>query len=195
MIVHRLSDGWARIEMFTAAVLAAVVSVLILYNVVTRAMRQAVFWVDEAAIYAMVAMAFLAASAAIAQREAISITLIVDLLSRRAQRFMWLFVDLVTLGAGVMLLWACWIWFDPVTLFAADFDLREFRRLTFNFIYAEPTSTLGMRKFWFWLVMPVFSVGFTLHAVSNLLKTLNGQIPASATTESGAAPNAKDANE
>jgi len=183
MIVHRLSDGWARIEMFTAAVLAAVVSVLILYNVVTRAMRQAVFWVDEAAIYAMVAMAFFAASASIAQRQAISITLIVDMVSPRLQRVMWLFVDLVTLGAGAMLLWACWIWFDPLTLIATDFDLREFRRATFNFIYAEPTSTLGMPKFWFWLVMPVFALGFTLHAVSNLLKTIAGEIPAPAATE------------
>ncbi|WP_333826697.1 TRAP transporter small permease [Pararhodobacter sp.] len=177
MIVHRISDGWARIEMIAAAVLAAVVSVLILYNVVTRAMRQAVFWVDEAAIYAMVAMAFFAASASIAQREAISITLIVDMLSVRAQRVMWLFVDLVTLGAGALLIWACWIWFDPLTLIAVDFDLRAFRSQTFNFIYAEPTSTLRMPKFWFWLVMPVFALGFTLHAFSNLLKTLAGRIP------------------
>lgn len=186
MIVHRLSAGWARIEMLTAAVLAAVVSVLILYNVVTRAMRQAVFWVDEAAIYAMVAMAFLAASASIAQREAISITLIVDMLSTRAQRLMWLFVDLVTLGAAVLLLWACWVWFDPLTLIAVDFDLRAFRGETFNFIYAEPTSTLGIPKFWFWLVMPVFALGFTLHALSNLLKTLEGRIPAPRSSEDGA---------
>ena len=41
MILHRLSDGWARIEMFAAAVLAAAVSGLILYNVATRAMRRA----------------------------------------------------------------------------------------------------------------------------------------------------------
>lgn len=164
--------------MVAAAVMAAVVSVLILFNVTTRAMRQAVFWVDEAAIYAMVAMAFFAASASIAQRQAISVTLIVDLLSRRAQRVMWLFVDLVTLGAGLLLLWACWIWFDPLTLIAVDFDLRAFRGQTFNFIYAEPTSTLRMPKFWFWLVMPVFALGFTLHALSNLLKTLAGDIPA-----------------
>lgn len=177
MILHRLSDGWARIEMFAAAVLAAAVSGLILYNVATRAMRRAVFWVDEAAIYAMVAMAFLAASASIARRQAVAITLIVDMVSERGQRLFWLFVDLVTLGCAALLLWACWIWFDPLTLIAVDFDLRAFRRETFNFIYAEPTSTLGMPKFWFWLVMPVFTLGLTLHAVSNLVKTLSGDIP------------------
>lgn len=186
MIVHRISAGWARIEMFAAAVLAAVVSVLILFNVATRAMRQAVFWVDEAAIYAMVAMAFFAASASIARREAISITLIVDILSARAQRLMWLFVDLVTLVAGLLLIWACWIWFDPLTLIAVDFDLRAFRSQTFNFIYAEPTSTLRMPKFWFWLVMPVFASGFTLHALSNLLKTLAGRIPTPQTARDNA---------
>ena len=177
MILHRLSAGWARVEMFVAAILAAMVSLLILYNVATRAMRQAVFWVDEAAIYAMVAMAFLAASASIDRREAISITLIVDMVSPRLQWAFWMFVDLVTLGAAALLLWACWIWFDPLTLIAVDFDLREFRRATFNFIYAEPTSTLRMPKFWFWLVMPVFALGLTLHAVSNLVKTLAGRIP------------------
>ena len=183
MILHRVSAGWARVEMFVAAVLAAMVSLLILFNVVTRAMRQAVFWVDEAAIYAMVAMTFLAASAAIERREAISITLIVDMVSARVQWFFWLFVDLVTLGAAALLLWACWIWFDPLTLIAVDFDLRAFRRETFNFIYAEPTSTLRMPKFWFWLVMPVFALGLTLHAVSNLIKTLAGRVPASPASE------------
>ncbi len=178
MILHRLSAGWARVEMVAAAILAATVSLLILFNVATRAMRQAVFWVDEAAIYAMVAMTFLAASASIERREAISITLIVDMLGPRASRFFWLFVDLVTLGAAALVVWTCWIWFDPLTLIAVDFDLRAFRRETFNFIYAEPTSTLGMPKFWFWLVMPVFALGLTLHAVSNLVKTLAGRVPA-----------------
>ena len=176
-MLHRLSAAWARIELICAAVLAGLVSVLILLNVITRSMRMALYWVDEAAIYAMVLMTFLAASAAIERRESISITLIMDLMRPRVQAMFWLFVDLITALAAVLLVWFTWRWFDPVTLAQVGFDFRAFQGETFNFIYAEPTSTLGIRKFWVWLIMPVFTLGFLLHATSNLVKTLRGQTP------------------
>ena len=177
MLLHRISAGWARVELFCAAVLAAVVTCLILLNVVTRSLRMPIYWVDEAAIYAMVCMTFLAASAAIERREAISVTLFVDMVRPALARLLWLFVDAVTLLFAGLMLWFCWIWFQPAELIAAGFDLRAFRGATFNFIYAEPTSTLGIRKYWVWLVMPAFAAGFALHALSNLVKSLRGQVP------------------
>ena len=176
-MLHRLSAGWARVEIFCAAILAGVVSVLIILNVVTRSMRIAIFWVDEAAIYAMVLMTFLAASAAIERREAIAITLIVDAVPLHVQRLFWLFVDAVTLIGALLLLWLCWMWFQPDVLWRTGFDFRAFQRETFNFIYREPTLTLGWPKWWLWLVVPVFAAGLTLHALSNLVKTLRGRIP------------------
>lgn len=176
-MLHRLSAAWARIELTCAAVLAGLVTLLILLNVATRSMRLALYWVDEAAIYAMVLMTFLAASAAIERRESISITMIMDLTRPRVQGAFWLFVDLVTLLCAVLLIWFTWRWFDPVTLAGVGFDSRAFQGETFNFIYAEPTSTLGVRKFWVWLIMPVFALGLVLHATSNLVKTLRGQTP------------------
>jgi len=173
-MLHRISAAWARVEMFLAAVLAGAVTGLILLNVITRSMRRAIYWVDEAAIYAMVAMAFLAASAAIERREAISITLISDTLNPAGQKAVRLFVDVMTLTAAALLIATCWIWFAPLQIWAADFDIRTFQGQTFNFIYSEPTTTLGFPKFWVWLVMPVFALGLTLHAVSNLVKTLRG---------------------
>lgn len=175
-MLHRLSAGWAKVELFCAAVLAGVVTVLILLNVVTRSMRMAIFWVDELAIYAMVAMAFLAASAAIERREAIAITLIVDAVRPKLRRLFWLFVDVVTLGCAVFLLYICWTWFRPDVLWQVGGDFRAFQRQTFIFTYAEPTSTLGVRKFWFWLVVPAFATGLFLHGLSNLVKTLRGEI-------------------
>ena len=177
MLLHRLSAGWARVEVVLAALLAAAVSVLILLNVVTRSLRVPIYWVDEAAIYAMICMTFLAASAAIERREAISVTLFVDLAGERLARWLWVFVDATTLAFAALLVWFCWIWFAPLELWAAGFDFRAFQRATFNFVYAEPTSTLGIRKFWIWLVMPVFALGLTLHAVSNLVKSLRGRVP------------------
>lgn len=183
MGLHRLSGAWARVEIFLAAVLAAVVTGLILLNVVTRSMRMAIYWVDEAAIYAMICMAFLAASAAIERREAIAVTLVLDAVPPRVAQALWLFVDAVTLAFAGLLLWFCWVWFDPAALWQAGFETRAFQRATFNFIYSEPTSTLGIRKVWVWLILPVFALGFALHAVSNLVKTLRGQVPGSGPAE------------
>ena len=178
-MLHRISAGWARVELFIAALLAGVVTVLILVNVVTRTMRISVFWLEETAIYAMVFMAFLAASAAIERREAISITLVVDAVRPKLQWLFYIFVDLVTLGCAVFLLYVCWIWFRPDVMLQVGFDIRAFQRETFVFTYSERALTLGMPKFWFWLIVPVFSLGLLLHGLSNLVKTLRGDIPQS----------------
>ena len=97
--------------------------------------------------------------------------------SKAGARAIWIFVDAVTLAFGLLLIWFCWTWFDPVNLWSAGFDTRTFQGATFNFIYAEPTTTLGIRKVWLWLIIPVFAAGFTLHAVSNALRTLRGELP------------------
>ena len=67
-MLERISAFWARIEITLAALLAAGVTLLILLNVVTRNIGAALFWVDELAIYAMVWMTFLGASAALVAR-------------------------------------------------------------------------------------------------------------------------------
>ncbi|MGY6535420.1 MAG: TRAP transporter small permease [Pararhodobacter sp.] len=178
-MLHKLSAGWAKVELFVAAVMAGVVTVLILVNVVTRTMRVSVFWLEETAIYAMVFMAFLAASAAIERREAIAITLLVDAVRPQLQRLLYIFVDLITLGCAIFLLYICWIWFRPDVMWQVGFDIRAFQRATFVFTYTEPALTLGVPKFWFWLIVPVFAAGLLLHGLSNLVKTLRGIVPQS----------------
>ena len=39
-----------------------------------------------------------------------------------------------------------WLCFDPLLLYAVDFEIPEFIRASFNFIYKEQTSTLGIAK-------------------------------------------------
>ncbi len=48
------------------------------------------------------------------------------------------------------------------------FDTQAFQGQTFNFIYAENTSTLGIKKFWAWLIVPWFALSLSLHGVANL---------------------------
>ena len=171
-MLYRLSALWARAEIALAALLAALVTVLILVNVATRSARMAIYWIDEAAIYAMIWMTFLAASAAVHERSAVAVTLIPDMLSPRSRARLTAMLDLVALGFGLAIAWFCWIWFDPAGFAAAGFDVEAFQGATFNFIYAEPTTTLGIRKAWVWLIMLIFSFGFVLHALANLSRSL-----------------------
>ncbi|PCJ05458.1 MAG: C4-dicarboxylate ABC transporter permease [Rhodobacteraceae bacterium] len=168
-MLYQASKAWARVEIFCAATLAASVSGLILLNVVTRAMGQSIYWVDEAAIYAMVWMTFLAASAAVHHRSSVAVTLLPELASPRVGHLLTRFADITVFIFATLLIWICWRWFMPFELARQGFDVKAFQGATFNFVYAEPTNTLGIKKVWVWLVVPLFAFGTLLHAGANLL--------------------------
>lgn len=168
-MLARISSAWAKFELTLAALLAVAVSALILLNVVTRSLGAAIYWVDELAIYCMVWMAFLAASAALHYGDAIAVTLFKEILPDRPRIIMAKFVDLVVVAFAMAMLWFCWLWYRPDALIQAGFDIQRFQAATFNFIYSEPTTTLGIPKFWVWLVMWLFSFGAFLHGLTNLL--------------------------
>lgn len=168
-MLYRISAAWARVELWAAAVLAVCVTLLILLNVVTRNTGNALFWVDELAIYAMAWMTFLGASAALHYRNSVAITLLPDAVSPRAKAVIVKTVDIIVFGFALAMLWFCWRWFMPVELARAGFDTKAFQGNTFNFIYAEPTSTLGIPKYIFWSVMWLFALGATLHSTMHLM--------------------------
>ena len=168
-MLYRVSATWARIELLGAAFLAVCVTLLILLNVATRNVAQALFWVDEMAIYAMVWMTFLGASAALHHRNSVSITLISDAVAPAVRNMLGKFVDAMVFAFSLAMLWFCWRWFLPLDLAQAGFDTMTFQGSTFNFIYAEPTLTLGLPKYPFWLVMWLFALGATLHSAAHLL--------------------------
>ncbi|QTF92172.1 TRAP transporter small permease subunit [Halomonas sp. BM-2019] len=153
-MLSRLSDQLARGEEIAAAALAAAVTLLILVNVAFRAAGSPLYWISELAIYAMIWMTFLIASAVLKRRQGIAVTLVVDLLPSSFQRLVGLGVDLMVAGFALALLWLCWRWYQPLALWQAGFDIQTFQGETFNFIYAENTSTLGIKKFWAWLILP-----------------------------------------
>ncbi len=168
-MLRSISAFWAKIEMYCASVFAGLITLLILLNVVTRAFNTSIYWVDEAAIYAMAWMAFLAASSATHYGHSVAVTIVTDYLPRKPALIFAKFVDVCVLVFAVMMVWFCWRWFLPLEFAKAGFDPETFQSNTFNFIYAEPTLTLGIKKAWVWLIMWIFSIGLLLHAVSNLL--------------------------
>jgi len=172
-MLFRISAAWARLELWGAAVLALAVTLLILLNVVTRTMGNALFWVDELAIYAMAWMTFLGASAALHYRSSVSITLLPDALAPSYHAIIRKVVDVIVFLFALGMLWFCWRWFRPLDLARAGFDVIVFQGQTFNFIYAEPTTTLGVPKYLFWLVMWLFTFGATLHSLMHLVTPYN----------------------
>lgn len=167
-MLYRASRFWARVEIVCAAALAASVTGLILLNVITRSAGRAIYWVDEAAIYAMVWMTFLAASAALHYRTSIAVTVVNEFVPDRVRAAMSRGVDVVIFVFACLLAWVCLRWFMPFQLAAAGWDVKAFQGATFNFIYAEPTNTLGIRKIWVWIAMILFTFGALLHATANL---------------------------
>ncbi|MEP2029596.1 MAG: TRAP transporter small permease subunit [Paracoccaceae bacterium] len=168
-MLYRVSAAWARVELACAALLAVCVTVLILLNVTTRTAGNALFWVDELAIYAMVWMTFLGASAALHHRNSVAITLVSDAVPGHIKLLITKFVDVIVFAFALAMLWFCWRWFLPLDIAQSGFDQAAFQGSTFNFIYAEPTLTLGLPKYLFWLVMWLFALGATLHSTMHLL--------------------------
>lgn len=167
-----LNKTIAKCELFFSAFFLAIVFILLVVNVSTRAVSASIYWIDEAAIMAMIWMAFFAAAAAIHNRSNISVTLINDILPAGASQYLRALVDFVMLVFFLVLTILCWNWFDPIYLYRSGWDLTKFSMSTFNFIYEEPTMTLGIKKFWFWLIMPIFAVLSLLHSVINLSESV-----------------------
>lgn len=162
------SDHVARLERLMLMALVALILALILLNVVTRAASASLYWVDEAAILAMVFACFVGASMMVRQRMDFAVTLLTERLPAPARRWFAVAVAAVTLGFALLLLALCWIWFDIATFAGLGFDERSFFRETFNSIYRDRTSTIGIGKIWFFLIMPWFAVTLTIHGAANL---------------------------
>ncbi|WP_191600854.1 TRAP transporter small permease [Marinomonas algicola] len=169
MLKH-LSNLIFRAEVVLASSMAAIVTLLILINIISRAFGHAIYWVDELAIYSMIWMTFFATSVLLKKRDSIAVTILTDLVSDKVKVWLTLLSDLMVLLFAVIMVWLCYRWFAPIELYQEKFDIVSFQGETFNFMYSEKTSTLGMSKFWVWLILPIFSVSLLLHSFTNILQ-------------------------
>lgn len=173
--LSNFSRRLARVEAVAAGTLAAAVAGLILLNVATRTAGAALFWVDELAIYAMVWMAFLGMSITIQRRSSVSVTIVTDALPPAIHKAAALLIDAVVLAFSAFLLWLCWRWYDPGLLMQVSYSVDAFVGESFNFIYREPTQTIGVAKYWIWLIVPITAAAMTVHALANLAEAVTDQ--------------------
>jgi TRAP-type C4-dicarboxylate transport system permease small subunit len=170
--VVALSGRWLRLEQRAIQGLMFLLSALILLNVATRYSGRPIYWIDESAVYSVVWLTFIGASAMTRMRLDFAVTLLTERLSERgaaiARAISTLGVLLFGIGLGVM----CWLWLDPVGIAQAGFDAREYAAGSFNFIYTERTQTLNWPTWVVYLIMPLFALSMTLHALANLVEDL-----------------------
>lgn len=192
--ITTLSDWIAQAERAMLRLIAFALPLMILANVAGRTMRSPIYWMDELSILVMVWLAMIGMSLTLKTRDAVAVTMLVDAVPPVLMKAMKVLVDLLVLVFGIALLVMCYRWFDPLTLMRLGFDTREFSGQTFNFMYQDTTATLGVAKFWFWLVVPLAAAATSVHALSNLLMTLTTQaaerlpsdLPAALSGDSGA---------
>ena len=173
-MLKQLSDRLSRVERFLAGFCAVLITALIVFNVITRAMNQAVFWVDEIAIFIMVWMVFLSMAVLLKDRQAVAVTVLVDMLPPAMRRAVGVFIDLVVLAFAVLLVVFSWQWYAPLDLAGAGFDFSAFSAKTMNFMYQDRANTLALKKFWVWLIVPWFALSVCLHTLVNLLDDPRG---------------------
>jgi TRAP-type C4-dicarboxylate transport system permease small subunit len=148
---------------------------LILLNVVTRYGGVPLYWVDEAAVYSVVWLTFIGASAMTRLRMDFAVTLLTDKLGARTAKAAKCLSTLLVLSFGLAMVAMCWLWMDPVGIARAGFDARAYSGESFNFLYSERTQTLNWPVWVVQLVLPIFALTFSLHALANLVEDLGLQ--------------------
>ncbi|MDQ0349982.1 TRAP transporter small permease [Ancylobacter vacuolatus] len=176
--VTAASEALLVAERFAIGALMALLTGLILLNVVTRYSHVPLYWIDESAIFTTVWLTFIGASAMSRLRLDFSMTLLTERLPAGAVKAMRVLSTLCILGFGLALAAMCWLWMDPVGIASAGFDGREYGGATFNFLYTERTQTLNWPSWVVYLVMPLFAFTLIVHSAANLIEDLGLAPPA-----------------
>lgn len=167
-----LSGRLLRVEHRAIQALMFLLSALILLNVVTRYTGYPIYWIDESAVYSVVWLTFIGASAMTRMRLDFAVTMLTERFSQRGAAIFRVIATVGVLLFGIALGVMCWLWLDPVGIAQAGFDAREYAAGSFNFIYTERTQTLNWPTWVIYLIMPVFALSMSLHALANLFEDL-----------------------
>ena len=167
-----LSEGILFVEKIVIGTLMAALTLLILFNVVTRYTGFPVYWGDEVAVYIAVWLTFIGASTMMRRRLDFSMTILTEKLGPRAAHAAKISATAIVVLFAVLLGYMCWLWLDPVGIVSAGFDARTHSGETFNFVYTDKTQTMSVPRWVFYLVLPLFSFTLLVHGLANLAEDL-----------------------
>ena len=166
----RISEALLVIEKWAVALLMTLLSSAIILNVITRYIGMPLYWIDEFAVYCMVWMTFVGASSMTRLRLDFAVNMLTERLSPKGVQIAQILATLIVVLFGLALAAMCWLWFDPLGLARAGFDVQAYSGASFNFIYTERTQTLNWSTWVLYLILPIFAVSMTIHAIANLLE-------------------------
>ncbi|MGM4991530.1 TRAP transporter small permease [Tardiphaga sp. 862_B3_N4_1] len=166
------SAGLLAFERLALMGLMYLLTALILVNVVTRYSHFPIYWIDESAVYSVVWLTFIGASAMTRLRLDFAVTMMTERLSARSQQIFKIIATSTVIVFGIGLIVTCLLWMDPIGLAQAGFDAKKFAGQTFNFLYTERTQTLNWPTWVLYLTLPIFAVSITIHGIANLLEDL-----------------------
>lgn len=172
-LVMATSRGLLAIERLAIMGFMFLLTALILVNVVTRYSHMPIYWIDESAVYSVVWLTFIGASAMTRLRLDFAVTMMTERLSAAKQRLFKVIATSMVVVFGVGLMITCVLWMDPVGIVGAGFDAKKFAGQSFNFLYTERTQTLNWPTWVLYLTLPIFAVSMTIHGVANLLEDLD----------------------
>ncbi|MFZ1500555.1 MAG: TRAP transporter small permease [Giesbergeria sp.] len=167
-----LSSALLRFERGALTALMTLLVLLILLNVVTRYSGIPIYWIDEAAVFTMVWLTFVGASVMTRLRMDFAVGLVSDQLPPRGAKAMKVLATFGVLVFALALVWMCWVWMDPRGIAAAGFNAKDYAEASFNFLYTEHTQTLEWPTWVIQLILPIFSLSLTVHAIANLFEEL-----------------------
>lgn len=170
--VQQASGAILAVERRALMVLMGLLTLLILLNVVTRYTGMPIYWVDEASVYTVVWLCFVGASAMTRLRLDFAVTLLTDWLSERNAARVKALATFGVFAFGLALLAMCWLWLDPLGIARYGFDAKAYAAESFNFLYTERTQTLDWPTWVVQLILPLFAIGFSVHAAANLIEDL-----------------------
>jgi TRAP-type C4-dicarboxylate transport system permease small subunit len=171
-IVIMASSALLAFERLALMGLMYLLTGLILVNVVTRYSHFPIYWIDESAVYCVVWLTFVGASAMTRLRLDFAVTMLTERLSPRGQKIAKVISTGLVVVFGIALIVTCVLWMDPIGLARAGFDGRKLAAETFNFLYTEHTQTLNWPTWVLYLTLPIFAVSMTVHGLANLLEDL-----------------------
>lgn len=168
-LVVRISRKLGQFERIAAGLVLMFVFAIVLLNVIARSMGAPIIWADELAIYGMAWAAFIGACCGLSGRNHIALTLLSDALSRHYASLLARAIDACLLVLLLCLAVILWNWFDPINFMLAG-SANAYTSQSFNFMHQEPTTTLGFKKIWAWLVLPWFNLSALIHVAARFFE-------------------------
>lgn len=114
-----LSDGISRIEKLLGIVLMFAMAVVVILAVVFRYLLNAPFsWAGEVSVYLLIWVSFIGGSLGLKYKSQAAVTLLLDYLSKKAQRMLLIAGNILILLFFALLLYYSYIWvFSPGVAF------------------------------------------------------------------------------